>query len=372
LGDIDILKADLGALKSLLPELCIGLEPTTITDLFLVDVLPQVKNISTTIRAVSAASVRCPRVESQETHQLAFQLVELVVGDRWLVTCWHRERIHRGVDESGIDGEVPDRTPVIGAVEEMWTTAADDVTQQWVPGETRAESGDQLLSTGDLALLLLRSLVDTYARSLHELQAWLDSWELHFYRRCTDSKVRAEQLQRNELIALRGLAADFRKYLVPINPPRERVKNFWFPNVNAGHLATRVDELIDGSLKGLSSFSDALRSAFDLIQLQMAHIQNRRTERLQEKFENIAAILLVPTLVVGFFGANTALPGGNDPNRWAGFELMLVLIVAGALFTFLLLRFLKRREEEGGITLRRFLIDAMLFRTRPKDEAQAD
>jgi magnesium transporter len=41
----------------------------------------------------------------------------------------------------------------------------------------------------------------------------------------------------------------------------------------------------------------------------------------------VAAVLLVPTLITGFFGANTNLPGGG---HWSGFVAMVTLMVLGS------------------------------------------
>jgi Mg2+ and Co2+ transporter CorA len=92
----------------------------------------------------------------------------------------------------------------------------------------------------------------------------------------------------------------------------------------------------------VAELSDRLRSALDLVQLQLAQVQGRKTERLQQKVEIIAAVLLVPTLVAGAYGANTDFPGLGA--EW-GTVAMLVLMVVGGVGTFLFLRWLREREE---------------------------
>jgi Mg2+ and Co2+ transporter CorA len=46
-------------------------------------------------------------------------------------------------------------------------------------------------------------------------------------------------------------------------------------------------------------------------------------------------VLLVPTFIAGFFGANTQVPG---QGKWWGFGLMVVLMVLGAAGAWALIR----------------------------------
>lgn len=80
----------------------------------------------------------------------------------------------------------------------------------------------------------------------------------------------------------------------------------------------------------------------DLVQLQLAQVQGRKTERLQQKVEVVASVLLVPTLVAGAYGANTDFPGLGE--RW-GTTMMVLLMVLGAVGTFFGLRWVRLREE---------------------------
>ncbi len=53
----------------------------------------------------------------------------------------------------------------------------------------------------------------------------------------------------------------------------------------------------------------------------------------------MTGLVLVPTLVAGVFGANTAVPGGQ---AWWGFEVMLLLMVVSAVVVYAAIR---RREK---------------------------
>jgi Mg2+ and Co2+ transporter CorA len=76
----------------------------------------------------------------------------------------------------------------------------------------------------------------------------------------------------------------------------------------------------------------------------MSDIQQRHTVEMDRKFEVIAALFLAPTLIAGFFGANTWLPGGNDPNAKFSFEVMIVAMVLGAVAAYFGVRLLTRRN----------------------------
>jgi Mg2+ and Co2+ transporter CorA len=73
----------------------------------------------------------------------------------------------------------------------------------------------------------------------------------------------------------------------------------------------------------------------DLLMLQSAATQQESTERLQGYLGKVTGLVLVPTLVAGFFGANTRLPGGGN---WLGLELMVMLMVLSAVGVFLVIR----------------------------------
>jgi Mg2+ and Co2+ transporter CorA len=169
---------------------------------------------------------------------------------------------------------------------------------------------------------------------------WLESWELDLYRRCeTDAAP-----ERKTLIELRALLFQYRKAIAPLNAARGKAHDYWFADVTSGEEAERIDDRIDRALRVVTELSDRLRSALDLVQLQLAQTQGRKTEKLQQKFELIASVLLVPTLIAGTYGANTKFPGLNE--EW-GTVTMLVLMVVGGVFTLLLLRWLRRRESEA-------------------------
>ena len=148
--DIDVLQADLATLREILPRLCPGIPDERITDLFLVDVTPKVEaDDDGCVRAVSAVRVEaresCGEVGAHKHGRagaLVFQLIELLSNEHWLVTCWHRERIHCGVEEDATAGEVGDHDGMAKVVAERW--------QELGPERAR--------KAGDLGVMILEEI----------------------------------------------------------------------------------------------------------------------------------------------------------------------------------------------------------------------
>ena len=310
------------ALRSALQEICPGIEDHMLEDLLEPDLWPKRRRYGR-VRAVSAAAVTPS--ESVETSSragsLTFQVVEMLASEGWLVTCWHAPRSFTGSEETPGVGTLGDHHDVV-----------EEITQEW--------PRDNASTAGDLGMMIIDRLVDTYPEVRQALFDWLESWELDLYRRCeTDA-----QPDRRTLIELRALVYQYRKALAPLNSARGKARTYWFADVTDEREAERIDDRIDRALRAVGELSDRLRSALDLVQLQLAQVQGRKTERLQQKFELVAAVLLVPTLVAGAYGANTDFPGLGA--EW-GTVAMLALMVIGGTGTFLLLRWLREREERA-------------------------
>jgi Mg2+ and Co2+ transporter CorA len=65
----------------------------------------------------------------------------------------------------------------------------------------------------------------------------------------------------------------------------------------------------------LAKLGERLRSSFHSLQLLKAEAHRDRIEARQRRIEVLAAIFPIPTLIVGFYGANTWLPG--ERKHWA-------------------------------------------------------
>jgi hypothetical protein len=320
--DVRALGGRAGELQRLLAGVCPGASTDMIEDLLKADLWPKRVRYGS-VRAVSAASIVPTEPDGEggesRTGSLTFNVVEMLAGEGWLVTCWHAPRTFTGSEEDAAGGDPADHRETIAAIEEQWARGR---------GST----------AGDLGLIVLDQLVDTYPDVRRALFDWLEGWELDLYRRCETEG----QPNRRTLIELRALVFHFRKSIAPLNAARGKAATYWFADVTQDVEAERIDDRIDRALRVATELSDRLRSALDVVQLQLAQVQGRRTERLQQKFELIASVLLVPTLIAGSYGANTKFPGLNE--AW-GTTMMLVLMVAGGVATFFLLRSLRRREE---------------------------
>ena len=308
------------ALRRDLEPLCPGIEDRMLEDLLEADLWPKRRRYGG-VRAVSAAAVVPGPTRGPESRagSLTFQVVEMLAGRGWIVTCWHPSRTFTGSEETPGTGEVGDHRDVI-----------DDIEEEWAEGRGS--------TAGDVGLMVVDRLVDSYPEVRQALFDWLESWELDLYRRCETNA----QPDRRTLIELRALVFQYRKAIAPLNSARGKARTYWFADVTDDREAERIDDRIDRALRVVAELSDRLRSALDLVQLQLAQVQGRKTERLQQKVEIIAAVLLVPTLVAGAYGANTDFPGLGQ--EW-GTLTMAGLMIAGALATFLFLRWLREREE---------------------------
>jgi Mg2+ and Co2+ transporter CorA len=250
--------------------------------------------------------------------KLIFQPVEILAGDDWLISCWHPTRTFEGSDK--VDGSGPP-----GSAEAVFRGAAN----RWCRGQRR--------SPGDLGIAVMNELADSYGPAQHELMLWLEDWELSLYRH-------EKKVDEKQLAALWGLMAVMRKWLTPLSRPAlcKDIAKAWLPATD--HDATvEVAEVIAEALADLGRLSDTLRQAFGLLHVEQAEEQRRRDERSARRLEKLAAVFLVPTLVVGFYGANTWVPGQN--RHW-GFYVMVGVLALLSCVTMFTLR--SRREGRSA------------------------
>jgi Mg2+ and Co2+ transporter CorA len=190
--------------------------------------------------------------------------------------------------------------------------------------------------------MVLYELACTCTATRRVLWAWHESWELDFYNK-------RHETERETLVALRREMREFRVRLEALNKPgvgRNKALT-WFDHVTDKDLAERVDDVIDRALANLRALGDVLRSSTDMFATESFSHQRQRAERFQELAGVVAAVLLVPTLVVGVFGANTRLPGEGS---WSGFGYMACAMVLSAVVTHALI---DRWRTPGERRLRR-------------------
>jgi hypothetical protein len=233
---------------------------------------------------------------------LRFQPVELLAGEDWLITCWHPRRTFRG--PAKVDQESP------GSPDQIFRGAID----RWLNGHAGGP--------GDLGLSVMHELALGYVPACRELATWLEDWELSLY---LDDQID----NHGDLPELWSLMAVLRSWLTPLNRPglRADLGKSWLPATDHGAVI-EVDDRVDKALANLAKLSETLRQSFGLLHLEQAEEQRRHTERMQRRIEIAAAAFLVPTLIVGFYGANTWVPGQG--RHWGFWVMVGVLVMLSA------------------------------------------
>ncbi len=312
-------------LLELLAPRCPGLTGPMLEDLLTPDEKPEGQRYGDDIRLASSFSVepwRPDRQVDRGTPQgvgvLRFQPVELLAGEGWLLTCWHPRRIFQGSRK--VDEQPP------GEVEDL----REAVAARW----KRTPGG----LPGDLGVSIMHELALTYAPAHRNLNAWLEDWELSLY-------IDDDLDNHDQLPELWGLMAVLRDWLSPLNKAglRADVGKAWLP-VTDHSAVIEVDDRIDKALEQLGKLSETLRQSFGLLHLEQSEEQRKRSERTQRRNELLAAGFLVPTLVVGFYGANTWVPGQG--RHWGFWVMVTVLAVLSVLVVTVFWRNHERTEAE--------------------------
>jgi hypothetical protein len=134
---------------------CPGLNKVMVRDLLTPDVQPKTETYGderTGVRTVSVPALIAREVPDDDDdfddidEQLIVQMVELVIGPGWLITCWHRSRtlVGRGVVHEG---------PPL-----LMEPFLSYVAYRWTQGSEALTGASQTKDSGDLAAYLARSL----------------------------------------------------------------------------------------------------------------------------------------------------------------------------------------------------------------------
>ena len=262
-----------------------------------------------TVRLASSFAVYAPEARARggfdpvfaPSADAIYEAVELLAGEDWLITHWHDACHYRGADR--IEGNLPpvSRQPLMNAVAKRWIACGGR-------------------NAGDLGVFAMHELALTYALTHRRFHAALERWELDLYG-AADSDSEMTDDYEGRLRDLWGAHARLRDWLNPLNLPglHTDLNKAWLPATNHKEVIA-VDDRVDEALSHLSKLGEMLRNSFQLLHIRKSEAQRERTEALQRRAEILAPIFLVPTLIVGFYGANTWVPG--EHRHW-GFMVMV-------------------------------------------------
>lgn len=333
---------------------CPGLDVEMVRDLIHEDPQPKVEAYGDElgpVRSVSVVAAIARELPGDEddsdgvSEELLFQLVEITVGEGWILTCWHPSHSSSGATE-----EKPDtfllQEPFLSNVRRHWS-------------EPPAEGAEQhrAKTSSDLGLFLVKSLTHTYEASHRMMQRWMASWEVEFYTSLKSSD-RAGRLKAaaKEISDFLSITADIRRRLTGFQHARlSTADKTWFPDVT-GHSSSSAGasgktspvhslvESLDVAKEGFDRLSQDIRANMDVLMLQSTATQQEASERVQSYLGKVTGLVLVPTFIAGLFGANTRVPGGGS---WGGFELMLVLMLVSAVAVYLIMRGITKQARKS-------------------------
>lgn len=308
------------SLLAQLEPLCPGLTLEVLVDLLVPDSIPgtddYVGSTGTTLRKVSTFSIETqslqPAAERDDFERpglVVLQPAELVSGEGWLLSCWHPRAVYSGID---ICGDEPSTGPhgILHAVRGRWASYA----------------GGSRRNAADLGLLAVEELALTYVPTMRKLREWLEAWEISlFVGRRTD---------RQPVAQLWGSIALLRRWLTPLNPPglHKDINKAWLVPATDTGLCHSIDDRIDRALEAGGKLSDTLRSSLPMLHSEIEQQARKTHERGQRIVEVLAAVFLIPTLIVGFFGANTWLPGQQETA--ASMHAFVIMLTTMGVLTF--------------------------------------
>jgi Mg2+ and Co2+ transporter CorA len=319
-------------LTAFLGPRCPGLTKDMIGDLISPDPRPKVVYYDAgRIRSLSTFRVRA--LESDEGADpesrskagvLSFDPVEILVGPGWMLTCWHETQQFRGPHRLEEGARAP-HDDVYAAVEAAWRSSYS--------------------GAGDLAVLLLLELANTYKPTCRQLRVWVEEWELDYFR--------TDHAYDDTLLEVQASVAVLRDWLSPLNISgmTSDIHRAWFPGVSGDkdsggyERALRVDDRVDQSLAELVEISSLVRNAYELLEVRRLKLAQDRDARFQRTIAIGGSAILIPTLVAGVMGANTWVPGEYGPNsaKWAFGVLLLIMVISAAAAWYAL----KRMHERG-------------------------
>lgn len=313
---------------------CPGLTTAMVHDLLVRDLGPTVVTYSAgdepvrrvTVPAAVAFDRPDPNAPDGRSERVLIWTVKILVGDGWMVTCWHPGReLEAGLSR---DGE-----PTVRVLAESYVAR---LRSAWT---ARPEV---MRTSSDLGLALATELVRTYIGSQGAFERWTADWEVRVFGSLNGA---------DRLDVLKGASREISNYLYLNAEIRRGLSAFlhgqfatsdeqWFPRVtrdgeSAPAAVADLTQAAYGVREDYERIATNIRVNMDALMLQLAAAEHDHATRGAEMVELVSALILVPGLIVGFFGANTWLPGGGTTF---GFIAMLALMAGSSLLVLTLLR----------------------------------
>ncbi len=184
---------------------------------------------------------------------------------------------------------------------------------------------DEKTSREEFVLNIIYYIAESYLRFLKELNK----------RVLASKKVLQERVRKNELMALLGVENSYTLYMaglkgnVAVLDKLEKVRGF-VKTDDAKDLVedTRIE--LSQAIEVVTSYSKMLKSIKETFESVINMDSNMYINRLT--MWNI--ILVVPTVIVGYYGMNMKLPfADNEQTATAIFVLIMVLLIGFAMFS---------------------------------------
>lgn len=324
-------KAEVAGVVAVLQTRCPGIDEEMIADLLLRDDRGKIAfhgdppngAVSLSFHGVTADEEG--RSDRSRTGSLRFQLIEAALGPSWLVTCFHAGWVNDGVDTKDFS------EPVMLHVRDV---VANEV------------AGQDEVGASTLLLAIAGEMIRSHQDAEMELESWLEQWELDAFRKLDST----EAIERETISHLLAMLNEFRGRLAQFDRVLSAGRTWLRQAGKEGRSYESVTSALRESRDRVQFILNRLRADIDLLtmngmahQVKEAEAARQAEEDLRKQLDKVAALLLVPGVIFGFFGANTAIPGDG---AWWGLGLMIVLAVVSALVVYRIL-YLHRRNWEA-------------------------
>lgn len=335
--DFDLLNGDLADLREVLKAAIPAASAEAIVN---VAESPPRENVQPQVRALKNLTPRdepeipwvdlvVPTVIPGANWQCAVRTCLAFVGERWLVTLW-----------------TPFVTPeqVFGAPTPRWKQYEEigktlsELGPPLVPGEEA--SGDQLL------MRFARYLIRQAEWALIRCQKGLVRWETAFL----SDHASVARIERHTVeLAHLGQCVACVHYGALGLQERVGLQPIFDINERKGY-ANWAAEVRQGAREARSELRECFALASEAASTAQASLAERRavqTRRFEFAAGLVTAFVLVPGLVVGFYGANVGGLPGQDKTEGL-FFMALGAALSGALTIFLLTRFIRHSDETAA------------------------